>query len=247
MIKRFTITNLFGFRTVDISFEDDIKILIGENGLGKTTVLNSLYYLLNQMYYKLGQINFEHIELELEGNNKISFSKLELIDYLEFQENRKRNRRRFPSRIEDILDNLDIQQALKNDIKGTERPSPSDKTRIELFIKENNIPPFAPPSAMIREIFSYIKEPSFDDFNSFNYILNNLNFSILYFPTYRRVEEDLKNLGNYQREAVNRHSRRHIEEFNEDIEVSEDTLIHFGMEDVEKRIINIQNKINKSR
>jgi predicted ATP-binding protein involved in virulence len=46
MIQRFCITNLFGFKTVDINFEDDIKILIGENGLGKTTVLNSLYYIL---------------------------------------------------------------------------------------------------------------------------------------------------------------------------------------------------------
>ena len=246
MIKRFKITNLFGFRIVDILFENDIKILIGENGLGKTTVLNSLYYLLNQMYYKLAQVNFENIELELEKNIKIKFSKFELIDYLEFQENKKRNRRRFPSRIENILDNLNIQQSLKNDIKGTDRPSINDRKRIEEFIKDNDIPTFASSSMMVREIFSYIKEPTFEKFDFFNDILNNLNLSILYFPTYRRVEEDLKNLGNYQRETVNRHSHRYIDEFDEEMDVSEDTLIHFGMEDVEARILNIQNKINKS-
>lgn len=75
------------------------------------------------MYYKLGQINFENIELELGTNIEIKFSKLELMDYLEFQDNKKRNRRRFPSRIENILDNLDIQESLKNNIKGTDRPN----------------------------------------------------------------------------------------------------------------------------
>ena len=50
MIKKFKITGLFGFRNVDINFENNVKILIGENGFGKTTVLNSLYYLLNKKY-----------------------------------------------------------------------------------------------------------------------------------------------------------------------------------------------------
>ena len=246
MIKRFKITNLFEFRTVDILFEDNIKILIGENGLGKTTVLNSLYYLLNQMYYKLGQVNFETIELEVEANNKIVFSKLELMDYLEFQENRKRNRNRLPSRVEDILNDLDIQRALKNDIKGTERPNNNDKKRIEEFIKDNDIPMFASLTRMRMEIFSYIKEPTFEKFDLFNKILKDLNLSILYFPTYRRVEEDLKNLAKYQKETLSQNSYRYIEKFNENIELSTDTLIHFGMEDVEDRIINIQQKINKS-
>ena len=52
MIKKFKITGLFGFRNVDINFENNVKILIGENGFGKTTVLNSLYYLLNKKIEK---------------------------------------------------------------------------------------------------------------------------------------------------------------------------------------------------
>lgn len=59
MIKQFKINGLFGFRNVEINFEDNIKILIGENGFGKTTVLNSLYYLLNGKYIKLSKIEFE--------------------------------------------------------------------------------------------------------------------------------------------------------------------------------------------
>lgn len=52
MIKRFKIKNLFGFHTVDLKFENEIKILIGENESGKKTVLNTLYYLLNGKFHK---------------------------------------------------------------------------------------------------------------------------------------------------------------------------------------------------
>ena len=47
-LKRFIINDLFDYQTVDIPFDKDIKILIGENGLGKTTVLNTLYFVLNK-------------------------------------------------------------------------------------------------------------------------------------------------------------------------------------------------------
>jgi hypothetical protein len=54
--------------------------------------------------------------------------------------------------------------------------------------------------------------------------------NVLYFPTYRRVEEDLYNFGFEE------------DELNID---SEDTLIQFGMEDVKRRFIKTQNAIDK--
>ena len=53
---------------------------------------------------------------------------------------------------------------------------------------------------------------------------------IMYFPTYRRVEEDLHSLG-YDEENIN---------FDE-----EKTLIQFGMDDVQRRFNYIQNTIDK--
>ena len=73
MIKRFKITGLFGFRNVDINFEDNVKILIGENGFGKTTILNSLYYLLNKKYAKLSNIEFETMELNFQNEESLLF------------------------------------------------------------------------------------------------------------------------------------------------------------------------------
>ena len=39
-IKSFAVEGLFGTNNVLIPFEEDTKILIGENGIGKTQVLN---------------------------------------------------------------------------------------------------------------------------------------------------------------------------------------------------------------
>ena len=44
-IKYFRIEGLFNDRTVELPFDQNFKILIGENGLGKTSILNALYYI----------------------------------------------------------------------------------------------------------------------------------------------------------------------------------------------------------
>ncbi len=42
-IKSFSIYGLFGTNDVHVPFDENIKILVGENGLGKTQVLDILY------------------------------------------------------------------------------------------------------------------------------------------------------------------------------------------------------------
>lgn len=249
MIKRFKITNLFGFRTVEISFENNIKILIGENGLGKTTVLNSLYYLLNKMYTRLSKIDFEIIEVEFINGTTISFSKLELESYLEYKDSTRDNRhnRRIPPSILRQIEQLDTTLISEKLVKTEKLTSPTENI-IQNFIDENHIRKFAPDNIMIREIFRLLTESfSYEIFNNIDSIRNELNFSILYLPTYRRVEEDLKNLGAF-RKKINQHSNSHdyYEEIEEDMEVTDDTLIHFGMEDVTQRVINIETEIEKS-
>ena len=44
-IERFTIKGLFGRNDVTLNFKNEVNIYIGENGLGKTTILNCLYYI----------------------------------------------------------------------------------------------------------------------------------------------------------------------------------------------------------
>ena len=239
MIKKFKITGLFGFRNVDINFENNVKILIGENGFGKTTVLNSLYYLLNKKYTKLSNIEFETMELNFQNEEKIQFTKFELESYINYIESNNNNRR-MPLSVLKHLETLDLSEFINNDDIHEEK--------IIDFIKNSEIRHFAPMQIMVREISKYIKDyPSFDVFDRLEKIRNTLNFSILYLQTYRRVEEDLKNLGSFKERIIHRNDgRSYYRELEEDLEVTDDTLIHFGMEDVRKKIITVEQEIEKS-
>ena len=239
MIKKFKITGLFGFRNVDINFENNVKILIGENGFGKTTVLNSLYYLLNKKYTKLSNIEFETMELNFQNEEKIQFTKFELESYINYIESNNNNRR-MPLSVLKHLETLDLSEFINNDDIHEEK--------IIDFIKNSEIRHFAPMQIMVREISKYIKDyPSCDVFDRLVKIRNTLNFSILYLPTYRRVEEDLKNLGSFKERIIHRNDgRSYYRELEEDLEVTDDTLIHFGMEDVRKKIITVEQEIEKS-
>ncbi|MFN3137222.1 MAG: AAA family ATPase [Allomuricauda sp.] len=247
MIKRFRITKLFGFRNVNIPFENNIKILIGENGLGKTTILNSLYYVLNNKLNKLNQIDFERIELLFNDNNKVQFTKRELFTYLRFQG--RNSRRHIPKEIfEQInlkeIEKLTSEEGIKNakDIQNFER-------KLVQYFAKNKIPRWAPSHIMAREIRMLIDEPIIKKFIGYRELIDSYDTTILYFPTYRRVEEDLKNLGRFKRKfSPDDFHQDFIEEIDvdEDIEISDDTLIHFGMEDVDKRIENVIEQINSS-
>ena len=53
MIKEFFIKNLYEERNVRIPFNSDFKMLVAENGYGKTTILNSFYALVSGDVSKL--------------------------------------------------------------------------------------------------------------------------------------------------------------------------------------------------
>jgi len=91
----------------------------------------------------------------------------------------------------------------------------------------------------------YINSPTFENIKELENTLETLSFSILYLPTYRRVEEDLNNLGTFKKRNHYNSEVLYSNEFEEDIEITDDTLIHFGMEDVINRLGKVEKEINK--
>jgi len=69
IIQSFTIKGLFGLYDVHIPFENDVMILIGENGMGKTQIMNLLYCVLNNNLNKINVKNIDSIHLESLENN----------------------------------------------------------------------------------------------------------------------------------------------------------------------------------
>lgn len=64
-IQSFKITKLWGYRDIDLTFNDDVNILIGPNGSGKTTILTLLHSILSLDLTGLLNVNFEHAEIHL--------------------------------------------------------------------------------------------------------------------------------------------------------------------------------------
>lgn len=77
-------------KKVHIRFNSNIKILVSDNGAGKTTILNLLYYMISKQYEKLNAYDFDlvgikHKEdtLEIKQDRFIKENKKEIYRIIE--------------------------------------------------------------------------------------------------------------------------------------------------------------------
>ncbi|HPQ68393.1 MAG TPA: AAA family ATPase [bacterium] len=64
-VAQFEVNKLWGFRNIEISFNEDISIIIGPNASGKTTIINLLQYALTGNIIKLASYNFNELVIKL--------------------------------------------------------------------------------------------------------------------------------------------------------------------------------------
>lgn len=222
-LSAFRIYGLFDRYNIDLSFDQTVNIYIGENGLGKTTILNCLYYVLSRQFNKLLDIQFEHIELQLLDGSKYAVSKKDIIQYTS-SDKRRRMRHYDYSFISEYLDDL-------NDIVEF-TPEIVEKLAQRISIVED-----IPMSRAYRTLVSYIEfnhdnNPKNKGGNADNVaklisaIKTNIPERIIYLPTYRRIESDISSFN------------IRIDELSKP-----DLLIRFGMSDVQKSIEDILGKI----
>lgn len=192
-IQSFSIYGLFGTTDVHIPFDQDIKILIGENGVGKTQVLNILYYTLTRNFAKLTKFKFSSLVLSFRIDLQIELNKRELKQGFSLKDDEMK-----------ITGEIEISflPELLNFLEGDSLNKKSKKYSLTPNLKK-----------CAKKIKAQLE-----------------GLEILYFPTFRRVEEDLHNLG-YEEKRL---------KFNE----NDERLIHFGMSDVKKRFVAIEDKID---
>lgn len=77
-IKRFFIKGLHYYRDFELNIDSNIIILVGENGFGKTTVLNTLAFILQCEWKALCSIAFDIVEVEFATGEQFSFTHAEL-------------------------------------------------------------------------------------------------------------------------------------------------------------------------
>lgn len=179
MIAKFIIEDLFGEKDIELQFEKRALIITGDNGNGKTTILNILYYILSGTVHDLIDYDFSRaivtFKEEFNEVKKIEVHKIEQGDFKELKITYFFSRRNEP----DIEINC-------------ERVYHSDKIFID-FPQDSRKQEEILESGLVLEkkdtLLSYFWGLGY------KYLyqkLRYINESILYFPTYRRIDIDIE-------------------------------------------------------
>lgn len=232
------INGLFSRSNITLTFDDEVNIYIGENGLGKTTVLNCVYYILKKRTSKLSDIVFDDICVKFKNIDKeYVVTDADVRDY-----NNKRNRR---SR---IYTETEIIQNMLDDVAANWAKEIIDQETFELVIHKIARRVDAPVSIIKQYAIEYLKNGKIDSeikkkgnskkVEELNEAIDkNISQDIIYLTTYRRIENDLSNLI-----STNDRFASSSDRFNSET----DLLIQFGMSDVDKAIEKMCNKISKT-
>ncbi|WP_332854859.1 AAA family ATPase [Duganella sp. S19_KUP01_CR8] len=239
-LKKVTIYGLHDEKNVVINFLPNATIIMAENGVGKTTILNILFSILSGNLKKLCAYNFVEARLEMSDGQQ-AFS-VKRSDLSESGFERKKNR--IPNSMRHLLDK--VEENLDTNLSSTliEMLAEGDLRKIRTLMRD--ISPESPAIA-ISNVTRYLMESPeiiqhYIISKELQKFLASFPFKVLYLPTYRRVEENLAKLGI---KGIDESEDFDIydEEF-EDLDVrAEETLIHFGMDDVTKRFFEITQKI----
>ena len=79
-ISNITIDNFWENYHVDMKFDEEVNILIGKNGSGKTTFMNLLHAVLTIDIDKLAEITFSNVIIKLNNKNSRKTVKITKIE-----------------------------------------------------------------------------------------------------------------------------------------------------------------------
>lgn len=193
-LKEIKIYGLFGTYDFFHNFENSINIFVSENGFGKTTILNIIVAALNKNIFKLHSLPFEKVEIVYKNTKKDKF----IYDKLNgLYDNQKVASSNQFSTILEMIENVRVRAPRQYkinmrkvvDVKNNRINLPElinyldilKKLKTSKFLNNhiNNLESFLYESFLIEESGS---------------IHFDIPETILYFPTYRRVESKLTDI-----------------------------------------------------
>ncbi len=221
-IKRFQIKELFGIYNVDIPFDNNINIFVGENGLGKTTILNCINYVFQCDSDNLYNINFKKIIVTFRNNSKVEINHDDLLTDTMLDLDIRRRHFMYSSD-ETEYDQMSVVSIVKRIYREITKRSSEEISLPEMtmMIMRRLRPNIDITRLQIEKIINEIESTLDNDWEEVirKEVINN----IIYLPTYRRIEEDFNKC------------------MNNDIRYRNDIMkkisnLQFGMNDVEQLI-----------
>ncbi|MFN8358773.1 MAG: AAA family ATPase [Candidatus Kapaibacterium sp.] len=223
-IEQIRLEGLFGELNYDIRIDDNKLILVAENGSGKTTIVNIIYYFLSRQWSKLLRYRFDKISGMINGEwQSVNRTEIDILS----SENLNKILKRYPptmkERIRDFIMIADMDEVYRNPVK------------MEIWADRANL-----PIPVIYEIISALANEHTTASNKLvlekeKHFSDLIDCQILYLPTFRRIEQDLKAIFPDLESDIDKYKRR-----KRGLRSIEDAgyveLVEFGMEDVEDKI-----------
>lgn len=217
-INRIVIKDLHGDKDLGIDVYDNCLIIVGDNGFGKTSVLNIVYSILSGDMKHLNNVNFSAVELlytdvSTGEATTINLSRLELKVYENI--NNKNGHKK------------NISLSSKNQRINSHY---INKMFINIFDDEGNVFELDEVKNLFNEheskmsLTNILKKYEKIE-NKINLAKEKLNFQTVFLPTYRRIEQNSEYFG---------------------LNEVEDSNINFGMNDVKAAIKKITDEIIQS-
>jgi len=234
ILECFKIVGLNGIKNLSLTIDSSAKIIVAENGTGKTTLLNALYAVLSKNPFKLLPIDFESITLKFCNQPEFFFRKSEIFI--------ERDHPDRDSSLQELLDyGVEEEELFRLRSEIGQTISSGALANSSAYSKAYQNGPYDP-----QETITLIKRamPLLDRSEKLDELLSYVkkglgNVEVLYLPTFRRIEVEISQIKS-QRPRRNPYFVHSIPEISED---SDDSLIWFGMGDVEAQLDRIKTRI----
>lgn len=219
-LQRFQIYGLHGSKNFDVSFTDDTLVLVGENGTGKTTFLRLLFNFLSGRWLSLIHFQFDRLVLTIDGQ-EFAITHDDIV--AKFRRVDRRALAGLPpqtrNRVGELLERGDVERAVYEAVRFG---GPRYRNIVESLMTQPDL--FGDDPSLVRTDLDRLRRT----------LREAIGSQVLYLPTYRRIERELRSifegadLDDFDRSRV-----RSRQSESDDVYVE---LVEFGMKDVQHAV-----------
>lgn len=228
-LRRFRVAGLHHSLNMDVPLDEANRlILVGENGTGKSTFVNLMYYFLTKQWTRLHDYRFVRIHAQL-GDQDLVLTPEHLEQHFAARQHLSALMR--VSRHSSVLGSHRLLDQLMD--LALRDPAETESDLLERIAAEMRL-----PMRMVRDLLGdHVKETKGRPTHLQTlekYINEHTQGQFLYLPTYRRIEQDLRSI--FHNVDVDAELRKFQERLTRRSGKSFIELVEFGMEDVERTI-----------